>query len=92
MEMNREKYRKFLITSIFAALVIIVVSTIMYVKDRLPNTIFINTNASTEYNFSIPVSLNVENKSAVRLNGKNRIYAGEKGEYKGEYKLLQKSE
>lgn len=86
--MNREKYRKFLITSIFAALVIIVVSTIMYVKDRLPNTIFINTNASTEYNFSIPVSLNVENKSAVRLNGKNRIYAGEKGEYKGEYKLF----
>ena len=52
----------------------------MYVKDRLPNTIFINTNTSTKYNFSMPVSLNVENKTSIRLNGKNTIYSGEKGE------------
>ena len=86
--MNKQKYRNFLITSILTAIVIIVVSTVMYVKDRLPNTIFINTNTSTKYNFSMPVSLNVENKTSIRLNGKNRIYAGEKGEYKGEYKLF----
>ena len=61
MEMNKQKYRNFLITSIMTAIVIIVVSTVMYVKDRLPNTIFINTNTSTKYNFSMPVSLNVEN-------------------------------
>ena len=60
--MNKQKYRNFLITSILTAIVIIVVSTVMYVKDRLPNTIFINTNTSTKYNFSMPVSLNVENK------------------------------
>ena len=53
-------------------------STVMYVKDRLPNTIFINTNTSTKYNFSMPVSLNVENKTSIRLNGKNTIYSGEK--------------
>ena len=61
--MNKQKYRNFLITSILTAIVIIVVSTVMYVKDRLPNTIFINTNTSTKYNFSMPVSLNVENKT-----------------------------
>ena len=68
--MNKQKYRNFLITSIMTAIVIIVVSTVMYVKDRLPNTIFINTNTSTKYNFSMPVSLNVENKTSIRLNGK----------------------
>ena len=51
MEMNKQKYRNFLITSILTAIVIIVVSTVMYVKDRLPNTIFINTNTSIKYNF-----------------------------------------
>ena len=57
--MNKQKYRNFLITSIMTAIVIIVVSTVMYVKDRLPNTIFINTNTSTKYNCSMPVSINV---------------------------------
>lgn len=86
--MNKQKYRNFLITSIMTAIVIIVVSTVMYVKDRLPNTIFINTNTSTKYNFSMPVSLNVENKTSIRLNGKNTIYSGEKGEYSGKYKMF----
>ena len=86
--MNKQKYRNFLITSIMTAIVIIVVSTVMYVKDRLPNTIFINTNTSTKYNFSMPVSLNIENKTSIRLNGKNTIYSGEKGEYSGKYKMF----
>ena len=86
--MNKQKYRNFLITSILTAIIIIVVSTVMYVKDRLPNTIFINTNTSTKYNFSMPVSLNVENKTSIRLNGKNTIYSGEKGEYSGKYKMF----
>ena len=75
--MNKQKYRNFLITSILTAIIIIVVSTVMYVKDRLPNTIFINTNTSTKYNFSMPVSLNVENKTSIRLNGK-KLYTQEK--------------
>ena len=33
-------------------------------------------------------SLNVENKTSIRLNGKNTIYSGEKGEYSGKYKMF----
>ncbi len=86
--MGKKRYRNILITSIFIAVVVIMFSSVLYIKDKLPNIIFINENQSTNYNFSLPVSLNIESKNNLRLNGKNIINSSTKGEYKGKYKLF----
>ena len=70
------------------ALLVIIVSGILYVNNHLPNTIFVNSNQVTKYDFSIPVSLEVSNKKNINLSGKNNIYSGEKGDYEGQYKLF----
>ena len=87
MEM-RKTYRNCLIVSILMALLVIVVSGILYVNNHLPNTIFVNSNQITKYDFSIPVSLDVNNEQNINLSGKNNIYSGEKGDYQGKYKLF----
>ena len=61
--MRKEKYKKCLIGSILLALVIIIVSSILYINNDLPDTIFVNSNDSTRYDFSMPVSLEVDNKN-----------------------------
>ena len=81
-------YRKCIIISIFAALLVIIISGASYVKNSLPDTIFVGTNKVTEYNFSMPVSLDVTGEKQVKLSGKNNIYSGEKGNYSGKYKLF----
>lgn len=81
-------YKKCIIASILAALIVILVSGALYVKNNLPDTIFVGTNKVTKYQFSMPVSLNVTGKNTVKLSGKNDIYSGEKGNYKGKYKLF----
>ncbi|MFQ9515541.1 MAG: SpoIVB peptidase [Eubacterium sp.] len=84
----RKKYRKCLVASILIALLIIIVSGILYVNDNLPNTIFVNSNQVTKYEFSMPVSLDVENNNKINLSGKNNIYSGDTGNYEGKYKLF----
>jgi stage IV sporulation protein B len=84
----RKKYRKCLVASILIALVIIIVSGILYVNDNLPNTIFVNSNQMTKYEFSMPVSLDVENSNKINFSGTNNIYSGNTGEYEGKYKLF----
>jgi stage IV sporulation protein B len=81
-------YKKCIIISILTALLVILISGAAYVKNNLPDTIFVGTNKVTEYNFSMPVSLDVMGDSKVKLNGKNNIYSGEKGDYFGKYKLF----
>ena len=76
----RRIYKKCLIASILMALLVIIVSGILYVNNHLPNTIFVNSNQVTKYDFSIPVSLEVSNKKNINLSGKNNIYSGEKGD------------
>lgn len=87
MEMKRI-YKKCLIASILMALLVIVVSGILYVNNHLPNTIFVNSNQITKYNFSIPVSLDVKNEKNINFSGKNNIYSGDTGDYQGKYKLF----
>lgn len=84
----RKIYKNCLITSILIALLVIVVSGILYVNNHLPNTIFVNSNQTTKYDFSIPVSLDVSNENNISFTGKNNIYSGEKGDYNGKYKLF----
>lgn len=84
----RRKYRKCLATSIAIAILIIIVSGILYVNDNLPNTIFVKSNQLTKYDFSLPVSLDVKKQNSVNFTGKNSIYSGEEGNYDGEYKLF----
>lgn len=84
----RKKYKKCLVASILIAILIIIVSGILYVNDNLPNTIFVNSNQVTRYEFSMPVSLDVENSSKISLSGKNNIYSGDSGNFEGEYKLF----
>ncbi len=84
----RRIYKKCLIASILMALLVIIVSGILYVNNHLPNTIFVNSNQITKYDFSIPVSLEVSNKKNINLSGKNNIYSGDKGDYEGQYKLF----
>ncbi|MCI9617149.1 MAG: SpoIVB peptidase [Eubacterium sp.] len=84
----RRIYKKCLIASILMALLVIIVSGILYVNNHLPNTIFVNSNQVTKYDFSIPVSLEVSNKKNINLSGKNNIYSGDKGDYEGQYKLF----
>lgn len=86
--MRREKYKKCLISSILLALVVIIVSGILYINNDLPDTIFVNSNESTKYNFSIPVSLEVDNENKLTISGKNKIDSGSTGNYEGEYKLF----
>lgn len=87
MEMKRI-YKKCLIASILMALLVIVVSGILYVNNHLPNTIFVNSNQITKYNFSIPVSLDIKNEKNINFSGKNNIYSGDTGDYQGKYKLF----
>lgn len=87
MEMKKV-YRNCLIASILMALVVIIVSGILYVNNHLPNTIFVNSNQITKYDFAIPVSLDVNNEKNINFSGKNNIYSGEKGDYQGKYKLF----
>ena len=61
---------------------------LLYVKNNLPDTIFVGTNKVTKYQFSMPVSLDVTGENTVKLSGGNDIYSGEKGNYKGKYKLF----
>lgn len=84
----RRIYKNCLIVSILMALLVIIVSGILYVNNHLPNTIFVNSNQVTKYDFSIPVSLEVDKKNDVNFSGKNNIYSGEKGDYDGQYKLF----
>ncbi len=84
----RRIYKNCLIVSILMALLVIIVSGILYVNNHLPNTIFVNSNQVTKYDFSIPVSLEVDKKKNVNFSGKNNIYSGEKGDYDGQYKLF----
>lgn len=86
--MRREKYKRCLLCSILLALVIIIVSGILYINNNLPDTIFVNSNESTHYDFSMPVSLDVENKEKLTMSGKNKIDSGSTGSYEGEYKLF----
>ena len=81
-------YKKCIIASILAALIVILVSGALYVKNNLPDTIFVGTNKVTKYQFSMPVSLDVTGENTVKLSGENDIYSGEKGNYKGKYKLF----
>lgn len=84
----KRKYRKCLAASIMIAILIIIVSGILYVNDKLPNTIFVNANQLTKYEFSIPVSLDMNHQNEINFSGKNSIYSGDKGNYEGEYKLF----
>lgn len=84
----RKIYKNCLIASILIALLVIIVSGILYVNNHLPNTIFVNSNQTTKYDFSIPVSLDVSNENNINFTGKNNIYSGEKGDYNGKYKLF----
>lgn len=81
-------YRKCIIISILAALLVIIISGALYVKNNLPDTIFVGTNKVTKYNFSMPVSLDVTGENQVKLSGKNNICSGEQGNYSGKYKLF----
>lgn len=81
-------YRNCLIVSILMTVLVIIVSGILYVKNNLPNTIFVNSNQTTQYDFAIPVSLNVCEENSISLTGKNNIHSGEKGDYNGTYKLF----
>lgn len=81
-------YRNCLIVSILITVLVIIVSGILYVKNNLPNTIFVNSNQTTQYDFAIPVSLNVCEEKTISLTGKNSIHSGEKGDYNGTYKLF----
>lgn len=81
-------YRRCIITSIFVAFLIIIVSGILYVNDKLPNTIVVNSNQITKYQFAMPVSLDVEDNNRINLSGKNNIYSGNTGNYEGKYKLF----
>ena len=45
-------YKKCIIASILAALIVILVSGALYVKNNLPDTIFVGTNKVTKYQFS----------------------------------------
>ncbi len=86
--MMRSIYRNCLIVSILTAILIIIVSGILYINNNLPDTIFVNSNQSTKYNFSIPVSLDVDHKNKIHLTGKNDIQSGNVGDYQGTYKLF----
>ena len=86
--MKREKYKKCLIYSILIALVVIVVSGILYVNNDLPDTIFVKSNHSTRYDFSMPVSLETEKNDRLTISGKNKINSGDIGSYECEYKLF----
>lgn len=87
MEMKRT-YKKCLIASILMALLVIIVSGILYVNNNLPGTIFVNSNQTTKYDFAIPVSLDVSDEQNINFTGKNNIHSGEKGNYNGKYKLF----
>ena len=82
------KYKQFLIVSILMALLIILVSGVMYVNNNLPDIIYVNSNQNTNYEFEMPVSLQVNDESKLNLSGKNNIQSGDKGNYAGEYKLF----
>lgn len=84
----RRKYRKFLVVSILIALLIVVVSGILYVNNNLPDTIYVKANQKTSYEFSMPVSLDVEDDSKLNLSGKNNIQSGNEGSFDGKYKLF----
>lgn len=84
----KNKYRRFLIISILSAVLIIIVSGIVYVNDNLPNTIFVNANQCTNMDFSMPVSINADNSSSLCFSGENKINAGSQGEYHCDYKLF----
>lgn len=87
MEMKKT-YKNCLIASILTALLIVIVSGILYINNNLPNTIFVNSNQTTKYNFAIPVSLDVSGEKSINFTGKNNIHSGEKGNYNGKYKLF----
>lgn len=84
----KEVYRKCVFVSILIAMLIIIVSGILYVNDKLPDTIFVNSNETTDYNFSLPVSLEVKDENGINLSGKNSICSGKKGNFDGKYKLF----
>lgn len=86
--MRKEKYKRYLLFSALFALLIIIVSGILYVNNDLPDTIFVNSNESTRYDFSMPVSLEVDNDDSIKLTGKNKIDSGNKGNFQGKYKLF----
>lgn len=86
--MRREKYKRCLIYSILIALVVIIVSGILYINNDLPNTIFVKSNHSTRYDFSMPVSLQADNEEKLTISGKNKIDSGDTGNYECEYKLF----
>lgn len=86
--MRKMFYKRFIIYSMLIAIVIVVVSGILYVKNNLPDLIFVNANECTNCDFSIPVSVNIDNKEQLILTGKNKIDAGENGSYSGEYRLF----
>ena len=50
----KKTYKNCLIASILTALLIVIVSGILYINNNLPNTIFVNSNQTTKYNFAIP--------------------------------------
>lgn len=84
----RKKYRNCLMISILLALLVIIVSGILYVNDNLPDTIFVNSNQTTKYKFSMPVSLDVNDRNSLNLSGNNNIKSGNEGDFNGEYKLF----
>lgn len=84
----RRKYRKCLAASILIALLIIIVSGILYVNNNLPNKIVVNSNQVTRYEFAMPVALDVEDNNKINFTGKNNIYSGNIGNYEGKYKLF----
>ena len=87
----RKIYRNTIIASICIAVLIIVVSVIWNVQKNLPNTIFVNSNDNANYEFGIPVSLNINKttgKDKITLTGKNNIITGKVGSYRGKYKLF----
>jgi len=87
----RKIYRNTIIASICIAVLIIVVSVIWNVQKNLPNTIFVNSNDNANYEFGIPVSLNINKttgKDKITLTGKNNIITGKVGSYTGKYKLF----
>ena len=63
----RKMSRNTIIASICIAVLIIVVSVIWNVQKNLPNTIFVNSNDNANYEFGIPVSLNIDKNVPQRI-------------------------
>lgn len=64
MEEVKNRYKRFLYFFLFLDILLIAVFSLLWVRGRIPEKIFIFQNKETEFNFSLPIEANIQEEDA----------------------------